>query len=328
MHDKVLVLSDDEMSDSEENPLIDDVLVSEPRRKPSTANMRHRIFFLSIVFLVLLSIHILIFNNLKVYNRREIPGWSHNTSRETTDYILPNDTTIIEPPTLCREPDPIFLLIVVCSSVNNFEARQSIRESWGNTTEFNYPMFEKFHGALNGSYLNINYKHWRKYVQVRFSSHDNDDHTHTKRKMFIIQISFRILRIPQPINRWILVTFEYVSCFCSVSPTMSSNIRLTMSTTFMVRHELELFWSSIDFPHPFHPLDDIIQENFVDSYNNLTLKTILMLKWANNNCVNKGLYNHTTRPLLTIMNYSFLFIFFVLPVFYFLLSFSFFFYLL
>lgn len=39
----------------------------------------------------------------------------------------------------------------------------------------------------------------------------------------------------------------------------------------------------------FYPtLGDIIQENFIDSYNNLTLKTILMLKWANNNCVNKG----------------------------------------
>lgn len=36
---------------------------------------------------------------------------------------------------------------------------------------------------------------------------------------------------------------------------------------------------------------DIIQENFVDSYNNLTLKTILMLKWAKNNCVNKGNFN-------------------------------------
>lgn len=33
---------------------------------------------------------------------------------------------------------------------------------------------------------------------------------------------------------------------------------------------------------------DIIQENFVDSYNNLTLKTILMLKWTNRNCFNKG----------------------------------------
>ncbi len=34
--------------------------------------------------------------------------------------------------------------------------------------------------------------------------------------------------------------------------------------------------------------DDLIQENFVDSYNNLTLKSILMLKWVKNNCLDKG----------------------------------------
>lgn len=33
---------------------------------------------------------------------------------------------------------------------------------------------------------------------------------------------------------------------------------------------------------------DLIQESFLDSYNNLTLKTIMMLKWVNNNCADKG----------------------------------------
>lgn len=33
---------------------------------------------------------------------------------------------------------------------------------------------------------------------------------------------------------------------------------------------------------------DLIQENFIDSYNNLTLKSIFMLKWLTNNCLNKG----------------------------------------
>lgn len=167
MHEKVII-SDDELSDCEENPLIDEVsIVQRRRRKPSAPNMRHRVLIITIIFLVLLSIHILIFNNVKIYSRREVVGWSQNTSRETTDYILPNEnTTLIEPPTLCRDPQPIFLLIVVCSSANNFEARQSIRETWGNTTEFNYPMFEKFHGSHNGSFLNINSKQWQKYVEV------------------------------------------------------------------------------------------------------------------------------------------------------------------
>lgn len=35
---------------------------------------------------------------------------------------------------------------------------------------------------------------------------------------------------------------------------------------------------------------DIIQESFIDSYNNLTLKSIMMLKWVTNNCLQKGKY--------------------------------------
>lgn len=35
--------------------------------------------------------------------------------------------------------------------------------------------------------------------------------------------------------------------------------------------------------------NDLIQENFLDSYNNLTLKTLLMLKWVNVNCAGKSI---------------------------------------
>jgi hypothetical protein len=169
MHEKV-ILSDDDFSESEENPLIFQEVNVVRYRKPTAPNMKHRVLFITIVFLVLLSIHVLIFNNVKMYSRREVQGWSMNQSRETTDYILPNEnTTLIEPNLLCREPHPIFLLVVVCSSANNFEARQSIRETWGNTTEFNYHMFEKLHGSHNGSFLNINSKKWRKYVEVEYN---------------------------------------------------------------------------------------------------------------------------------------------------------------
>lgn len=34
--------------------------------------------------------------------------------------------------------------------------------------------------------------------------------------------------------------------------------------------------------------NDLIQEGFFDSYNNLTLKSIMMLKWVVNNCDRKG----------------------------------------
>lgn len=36
---------------------------------------------------------------------------------------------------------------------------------------------------------------------------------------------------------------------------------------------------------------DVIQESFLDTYNNLTLKTVMMLKWVNKNCQNKSKLN-------------------------------------
>lgn len=36
--------------------------------------------------------------------------------------------------------------------------------------------------------------------------------------------------------------------------------------------------------------DDLIQERFVDSYYNLTLKAAMMMKWVNTNCINKGIF--------------------------------------
>lgn len=34
--------------------------------------------------------------------------------------------------------------------------------------------------------------------------------------------------------------------------------------------------------------NDLIQEGFLDTYNNLTLKSVMMLKWVKNHCVDKG----------------------------------------
>lgn len=141
---------------------------------PNNLAMKHRILMISSLFAFLLFIQIIISSNFKIYNQNiQVEGWAKNTSRDTTEYILPNEnTTLIEPSTLCSpsSSDPIFLLIVVCSSASNFEARQTIRETWGNTSQFNYPLFEKFHGSPttnnNVSYLNINYKQWKKYAEV------------------------------------------------------------------------------------------------------------------------------------------------------------------
>lgn len=96
------------------------------------------------------------------------------------------------------------------------------------------------------------------------------------------------------VNRWVSAHCVSVSSFFLEHqpmrwPPMSNNIKSIMSMIFTVRARQD----EIEFAFNWHRLasslsGDIIQENFIDSYNNLTLKTILMLKWANNNCVNKG----------------------------------------
>lgn len=43
--------------------------------------------------------------------------------------------------------------------------------------------------------------------------------------------------------------------------------------------------------------NDLIQEDFFDSYNNLTLKSIMMLKWVVNNCERKGKCGDSNLPL-------------------------------
>lgn len=51
-----------------------------------------------------------------------LPDWDFDVSRNISDYVLPlNDTTILEPRQKCSEK--FFLLIIVCSGLNNFEAR-------------------------------------------------------------------------------------------------------------------------------------------------------------------------------------------------------------
>ncbi|CRK96359.1 CLUMA_CG009776, isoform A [Clunio marinus] len=248
MSKRSMLEDDDELSDNEESSLVKEVYNVKPRSfKFLNANKMNKILFIVTVFLVLLSIHILIYSNVKVYSQRMIVGWSRNTSRQTIDYARPNEnTTLIEPVKACHEDIPIFLLIVVCSSLINFEARQTIRETWGNSTNFNYPVFEKLHGKYDKFYLKPNNKHWERYAENSTTS----DHQ-LNRSNFNIRVVF-LLGVP-------------------------TNERSFDELQYQINYEHELY-------------GDIIQENFLDSYNNLTIKTVLMLKWANINCVEKVKY--------------------------------------
>lgn len=249
-------------SDSvEREPLIEIVINNKPKSSDkhnsnSTRMRHHRILLISSIFAFLLFLHVVIFNamcGLKNYNRREVIGWAKNKSRDISEYVLPNEnTTLIEPPSLCHGVDPIFLLIVVCSSAGNFEARQVIRETWGNVSrEFNYPMFQKFHGSHNHSYLQPNSKNWHQYTE---NSGRNGSNMSSQG-----QISTANFRVS-------------VVFLVGISPTDMSD-----EQQYEINYESDMY-------------GDIIQENFLDSYNNLTLKSILMLKWVTNNCADKVKY--------------------------------------
>lgn len=149
--------------------------------------MKHRLIFIATSFMALLSIHIFIFNNIKVYNIREIAGWTKNTSREISTYILPDEnTTLIEPIEFCKTSTPIFLLIVVCSSPFNFEARETIRQTWGNTSVFNYEsMFKRFHGKYNKSFLNVDESHMNDWIKFNEEVRDQMSLLHIFIDLFV-----------------------------------------------------------------------------------------------------------------------------------------------
>lgn len=67
------------------------------------------------------------------YDFAEMPkGWN-NVTRDVRHFIEPGETKIIvHPKNVCTEK--IYLLIIVCSAVRNFEARQTIRNTWANKT--------------------------------------------------------------------------------------------------------------------------------------------------------------------------------------------------
>lgn len=99
--------------------------------------------------------------------KKEAPDFKpfpRNVSRNVIDYVPPFlNTTLMQPSTLCQEANSTFLVIFVHSAVFNFDKRRIIRETWGNTTLFDYPMFNKMHESLEGKYLEPNIGDWKNY---------------------------------------------------------------------------------------------------------------------------------------------------------------------
>uniref|UniRef100_A0A1A9WP13 Hexosyltransferase n=1 Tax=Glossina brevipalpis TaxID=37001 RepID=A0A1A9WP13_9MUSC len=179
-----------------------------------------------------------------------LSDWSFEASRNMADYILPNNvTTLLEPRHVCQ--DKVFLLIMVCSRMSNFVLRQTIRETWGNTTEFNYGQFEQLHAHLKDKYFPVK-KQRLEFYKDYLRLHGNQTTTNLPPNL-PVRILFLVGR-----NR---------------DEQLESN-----ETLWRIRQEADQY-------------DDIIQENFIDTYNNLTVKAVMSLKWViNNGCYQKAAF--------------------------------------
>ncbi|XP_017471587.1 PREDICTED: beta-1,3-galactosyltransferase 1-like isoform X2 [Rhagoletis zephyria] len=221
--------------------------------KPSRRRCRLRpvarmVCCLMLAPIILLMLYMPLYPNWHIQRQAALLDWGYNTSRNIADYVLPdNNTVILEPQHGCN--NKLFLLVIVCSSIQNFAIRQIIRESWGNTTQFNYGMFKKLHERFNGQYLDpaperLNY--YREFLNL----HKND--TTSAPAIIPVKVYFLLGR-----SR---------SDFYAANETMT-----------LIRAESEQY-------------GDIIQENFIDTYNNLTLKSVLALKWMTRRCPHRAAF--------------------------------------
>lgn len=93
-------------------------------------------------------------------------GWCPSSSKNLSDYLnFEESAALFEPLTICRSNESILVTIAVASAPNNFERRRAIRETWGNTSFYNYDFIRKAHGESLGRYLNINIDDWKNFVE-------------------------------------------------------------------------------------------------------------------------------------------------------------------
>lgn len=92
---------------------------------PSRLTRLLRNFLFLLCFATVLTIFTYLSTQLGNSSRFTIlPGWNRNTTRYIPVYILPDvNTALIEPTNVCDGDDKLLLLIVVCSSPDNFDRR-------------------------------------------------------------------------------------------------------------------------------------------------------------------------------------------------------------
>lgn len=125
---------------------------------------------------------------------------------------------------------------------------------------------------MRGKYLGIKYKHWRDYIVKEMPATGGDA---GKEIDDVVADESGSSVDPSQQNFAVKVAFL-------VGQTLNNE------TQQRIVAESDMY-------------GDIIQESFIDSYNNLTLKTIMMLKWVNGTCCDKG--KHLCERLYCVLFY-------------------------
>ena len=91
-------------------------------------------------------------------------GWKINSSRNLSDYVeVEKNTAILEPKNIFDQP--ILLTIAVTSAPNHFDRRNAIRQTWANTSYFNFNFIEKMHANFSDTFIKVQSEKWKKYSE-------------------------------------------------------------------------------------------------------------------------------------------------------------------
>ncbi|XP_026472950.1 N-acetyllactosaminide beta-1,3-N-acetylglucosaminyltransferase 2-like isoform X3 [Ctenocephalides felis] len=244
---------------------------------------------------ILLLLYIPVYHHIMPSRIASIPGWSYNTSRELSTYVKPNLTALHEPNSVCTQlvdNGPIFLMIVVCSAVKNFEERKAIRSTWGNINQLDYPAYIKKIAALKLHNINV--------TSVASDNNSTDNIFIPNDWGTLYRYYSNIYHASSKRNRKDEMTPKGVkdAALKDKCDELNSNLSVNVKVLFLLGKPHIDNDTDFELQHlvdiESEQYQDIIQENFIDSYNNLTLKSVMMLKWVSSHC------SHSVQYLMKV----------------------------
>ncbi|XP_048479178.1 beta-1,3-galactosyltransferase 2 isoform X2 [Plutella xylostella] len=332
------------------------------RRRPAPGLLVKMSLFCAAMIMFCVLMYIPMYSRVIDHMPKDIvAGWTVHTNRDTKIYVQPdNVTTLFEPTGVCsshNKKNKLFLLIIVCSSTNNFERRIAIRETWGNYQK--YLEISKIYTKIKEKYKNYNFTYDLYPEPTVLSVNATQELNRTKRdvgfglllpkiaealKKNLEQVKTEevteekrfdddnngitdfdmnkelekqvdnneidnydyeesnVMRIPpngdedNPDLDKVISMLKKSNFKVKVSEVKEENVESSKDGHLDVEFKVAFLLGLPNDPKSNNSnlqlkieeevakYGDIIQENFIDSYNNLTLKSIMMLKWVTHHC--------------------------------------------